>query len=600
MSVWQETQMRMVTKGRLGMDSIEDLEDALDIQMPTADHLFVEDCRRLTGPGLLWGHAGAVLQLSFDDINPDQIVDLWHKNARVVLDAIGWQSQQITERQFDGGFNLAISAPMDQLYSAIFVVQTAWHFCAAKLLSAEAGNLEDMVHDLKSAMAREANPALLEILTASLNKSIEALCDDDEVSLGHGTGSRTWPVNQLPRAQDVAWDSLHNIPIALITGTNGKTTTTRLCAAIARAAGKISGLTSTDFVRVGDKILERGDFSGPGGARLLLRDPRLQMAYLEVARGGILRRGLPTRQARAAVVTNVAADHLGQYGVNTVQELARAKFAVHRALARDGVLVLNADDPYVRREASRTQATICWFSLEKNTPQITEALSNNNPCAWVEDHQIVYFDGQQSRPIILVKDIPITLAGAAKYNTLNALAAVCVSRAMGLDDSAIRTGLSGFKSDPTDNPGRFNEFTHNDARIFVDFAHNPHSITAVAEAINAIPAQRRFVLLSHAGDRSDQDIRDATQSALKLNPDFVVAAELPEYLRGRETGEISQLIADTCLAYGLKKEQILAASSPLEGVKEIIKMLQSQDVALLLVLSQRDQVFELLNSWQQQ
>ncbi|MGR3290213.1 MAG: hypothetical protein ACU0C9_03335, partial [Paracoccaceae bacterium] len=149
------------------MDAVEDLEDALDIQIPTAENLIVEDCRRLTGPGLLWGHAGAVLQLSFDAIEPAKIVDLWRKNARVVLDAIGWQDEKITERQFEGGFNLAISAPMDQLYSAIFVVQTAWHFCAAKLLTAEAGNLDDMVHDLKLVMAREANPALIDILKAS-------------------------------------------------------------------------------------------------------------------------------------------------------------------------------------------------------------------------------------------------------------------------------------------------------------------------------------------------------------------------------------------------------------------------------------------------
>ena len=184
------------------------------------------------------------------------------------------------------------------------------------------------------------------------------LCDDDEMSIGHGAGSSTWPVADLPDPSAIDWAAHHNVPIAMITGTNGKTTTTRLCAAIARAAGKISGLTSTDFVGVGDDILDRGDYSGPGGARLLLRDKRLDVGFLEVARGGILRRGLPTRQAQVAVVTNVAADHLGQYGVNTVEELARAKFAVHRSLARDGVLVLNADDSYVVAEAAQTTANI--------------------------------------------------------------------------------------------------------------------------------------------------------------------------------------------------------------------------------------------------
>ena len=576
------------------MDSVEDIENALEIDIASSDNLTVEDCRRLTGPGILWDHPGAVLQLSFDTFTRKQIIDVWHQYARQVLDAVGWSDETFTERAFEGGINLAISAPMDQLYSAVFVLQTTWHFCAADLLSASSGDFDAMIRDLRSVMQREANPALVSLLREGTANGLDVLCDDDEVSVGHGTGSRAWPVADIPDIHDLDWSVLHNVPVALITGTNGKTTTTRLCAAIARAAGKTSGLTSTDFVQVGGEVLDRGDYSGPGGARLLLRDRRLEVACLEVARGGILRRGLPTRQADVAIVTNVAADHLGQYGVNTVPELARAKFSVHRALKSKGVLVLNADDEFVVAEAARTDANIWWFSLDPESPRIIAAKDANLPCGWLNDHQINFFDGKQTTSVIDVRDIPITMAGAARYNILNALGATCVSRALGLDFASVRAGLAGFKNDTSDNPGRLNAFHVNEARLFVDFAHNPHSVAAVADTVAALPAKRRFVLLSHAGDRSDDDIRDVTLTALKMQPDIVVAAELPDYLRGRETGEVSDLIVDTCYSKGLTPERVIRAASPLDGVTKVLDELQPEDVALLLVLSDRDQVFDLL------
>jgi UDP-N-acetylmuramyl tripeptide synthase len=163
-----------------------------------------------------------------------------------------------------------------------------------------------------------------------------------------------------------------------------------------------------------------------------------------------------------------------------------------------------------------------------------------------------------------------------------------------LDNGAIRAGLSGFHNDPTDNPGRFNEFAVNGARVFVDFAHNPHSVAAVADTLSAIPAKRRMILLSHAGDRSDDDIRDVTQTALSLGPDVLVAAELLDYLRGRDAGEVPGLIRETCRAHGLTPDQILSADSPLAGVRRILGLLQPGDVALLLVLAERDAVFDLL------
>ncbi len=574
--------------------SVSEIADSLSIAIASSDQLRTSDCRRLTGPGLLWGYCGAVLDIFIEGFEPELIVELWLTAARRVLDSVGWQTEKSMARRFNGGVNLAISAPMDQLYSATFVAQTAWHFCAAKLLDAASGDFDIMIADLKQVMKQEANPALIALIKAAKAKGIDVLCDDDLVSIGHGSGSQTWPVASLPSPDMVDWRKIHNVPLALITGTNGKTTTTRLCAAIGTAAGQVSGLTSTDFVRVGDDILERGDFSGPGGARMLLRDARLEMGFLEVARGGILRRGLPVRQARAAAVLNAAADHLGDYGVNTVADLAATKLAVQRALVPGGTLVLNADDAYVVAEAVHHSGRFCWFSLDINAPMIVAARAAKRPCAWLEGTDIIYFDGAIGARIIDIASIPIAMGGAAKYNISNALAAICVSFALGIEADAIRTGLSGFQNNTIDNPGRCNEFAHKGARVFVDFAHNPHSIVAVTGALAAIPAKRKFIMISHAGDRSDQDIRDLTTGAFALKPDFVVAAELPDYLRGRPSGEVVRIIKETSKEIGLPDDHIFNANSPSDGVDKILRLLEPGDLALLLVHSQRDQIFDML------
>ncbi|WP_120634249.1 Mur ligase family protein [Ruegeria sp. EL01] len=578
------------------MDRIEELETALTIASATADDLGVDDARRLTGPGLLWDRPGAVIDVFCEDAKRDLIAQLWERHSRRVLDALGWPKEDRIVRQFQGGVNLAISAPMDQLYSSIFAAQTAWHFCAAELLGQTPGDFATMIADVKTVMMKEANPALIALIAAAQSRSVDVLCDDDEISIGHGTGSQVWPVDSLPSPDQVDWAALHDVPIAFVTGTNGKTTTTRLCAAIARVAGMTAGLTSTDFVRVGDDILDHGDYSGPGGARMLLRDPRLEVAILEVARGGILRRGLPSRRARVAVVTNVANDHLGQYGVNTVPDLAQAKFAVRRTLSEDGVLVLNADDPFVVAEADRVDATIWWFSLDHNAPKIKTSRADSIPCAYLLDGMLVFFDGKTEHLLTSVRDVPITMNGAAKYNVSNALAALCVGKALNVDERFVRAGLAEFKPNARDNPGRCNEFSYNGARVFVDFAHNPHSIAAVCDAMSAIPAKRRFIMLSHAGDRSDQDIHDVTLTAMKFKPDVVVAVEMEGYLRGRKLGEIPTLIRRAAIDAGLRSDSVLSAGSPTEAARIILDQLQPGDLALLLVLSERDAVFELLEN----
>lgn len=576
------------------MNDSDDLSTALDISWAQAHHIRIESVRRLTGPGMLWDRTGAVVDVHFEDIETAHLLGLWKTHARRVLDALGWQGEDIMHRAFQGGATLAISAPQDQLYSAIFAVQTAWHFCAADLLGAEPQPFEPMITDLKTVMAREANPALVALINAATAHDVDILIDEDGVSIGHGIGSQTWAMIDIPAPKDVEWRALHDVPLAFITGTNGKTTTTRLCAAIAHLDGNVVGQTSTDMVKVGDDILDRGDYSGPGGARMALRDKRVQFACLEVARGGILRRGLATRHARVAVVTNIANDHLGEYGIMTLADLAQAKFAVARALLPDGILVLNADDSNIVDATAHVSKRICWFSLDAKSPQITQAQMLGQPCAYLQDDVLVYWTGTEDAWEIPLKDVPITLSGAAKHNMRNALAAICACSALGIGAETIQKGLSAFVSDQQNNPGRFNEFSYNGARVIVDFAHNAHSVAAVCDATAQIPAKRRFLMLSQPGDHSDHAIGEVTTNALEFRPDLIVTAEIADHLRGRLLGETTGVIRASAVAAGFSGDNIMAASSPSVGTKIILDKLEPDDLALLLVLSDRDAVFQSL------
>ena len=570
----------------------------MEITYPDSDRLVVDGCRRLTGPSLVWSETGAILDVLVEDMEMEQVLDCWYRQLDLVLSQVNWENPKLTHRRFENGFNLLIAAPIDQLYSAVLVLETAWYFCACELLELEAESRDRLIEDIREEMQSEKNDALIELQTAAGQHEVDFLVDDDVVSIGHGQGSISYMVEQIPQPQQINWTSVHDVPVAMITGTNGKSTSVRLLDGIARAAGQVSGVTSTDFVRVGDDVLDLGDYSGPGGARLLLRDPRLEVAFLEVARGGILRRGLPLRRARVALVTNVANDHLGQYGVNTLQALTETKFAVSKTLAENGVLVVNADDAgIVDHLAQQDRQNLCWFSLDKSNPRIQYQLHNRGRCCFIDENDIVNFDGAREERICAIKDIPMTINGAALHNVRNALGAVGVASAMEYTSAQMRTGLCRFNSDERDNPGRLNSFLlRNSVHVIIDFAHNAHSVEAVTDTVRRMPAKQKWALFGSAGDRSDDEIAAIASGVCSLAPDHVVIAEIETYLRGRALGEVGAIMKQACLDNGIPEERIYFAESPLAGVKFALSRMQEGDLGLFLVLSERDQVIDYLNS----
>jgi UDP-N-acetylmuramyl pentapeptide synthase len=463
------------------------------------------DSRRLTGANLFWECPSAILDVAIPG-PAEPVVEAWKAAAERWLDAVGYADQQTCWRLYRGGASLLISTPIDVLYSMCELNETAWatalHAIGHGAAAAAAPDPVEVVPRLVRLFDEERNPRLLALQAAARERGAPFLWDDDEVSLGFGRSTQCWKPASLPAPEEVDWASVGSIPVALVTGTNGKSTTVRMAAAIIDAAGFRAGLTSTDFIRVGERVIDTGDYSGTGGARMLLRQPDVEMAVLEVARGGLLRRGLGVERASVALITNVAADHLGEYGIHSVAELIQAKFIVHRALAAGDRLVLNADDEGVvahaeslARDPQAEQApAIDWFSLNADNATLQRSLLSGGRACYVEDGWLVAAEGAQSRRVAPLTGIPATLGGIVRHNVANALGAMSIALAFGIDDRAIRAGLAAFRGDERDNPGRGNWFEHRvdggSIRILVDFAHNAHGMQALAETVRRLPAER--------------------------------------------------------------------------------------------------------------
>ena len=344
----------------------------------------LRDSRRLTGANLYWDYPSAIIDVAFEG-PAEPVVRAWEQAAHQLLELVGRTERKTCYREFEGGASLLIKAPIDALYSMCELNELAWKCAVNNAGIVDKQALADDIQHLHSEFESEARPALLALQSAAQQHGVAFLWDDDEVSVGYGETAIIWTSDALPAVDEVDWQSFKTVPLALVTGTNGKSTTVRMTASIMNAAGFRAGLTSTDFIRVGDRTIDTGDYSGTGGARMLMRQPDVEMAVLEVARGGLLRRGLGVEQAQAVVVTNVAADHLGEYGINTVEELIPAKFIVRRALQGDDPLILNADDEGVVKFAQSLDHRMMWFSLDPANPVVQAHLSAGGIACYLKD-----------------------------------------------------------------------------------------------------------------------------------------------------------------------------------------------------------------------
>jgi cyanophycin synthetase len=542
----------------------------------------------------LWSRAGAVLDVALTEDEAVRAISVWRIQVKRMLHAVGWGLEETAVRRFKGGASLAISAPIDALYSATEINEWAFAAAEALLLDNPIADVEENAKRLRGLIDAEKRPRLLELDRAANERGVAFVTDAEQTSVGLGAGSLTFSTTSLPFAEDVDWSRVHDVPVVLVTGTNGKSTTVRLLGAIARACGTTAGLSTTDWISIGGELVERGDYSGPEGARRVLRDPRVELAVLETARGGILRRGLAVRRADAALITNVGKDHLGEWGVDDLDALAETKFVVGRAIDARGRLVLNADDPVLVARAREIGVPQAWFALHASNPRIREQLESGGPAFAQVGDVLSRSNGRAWEPIVNVRDLAFTLSGAARHNVSNALAAIALANTLGLPIDGIARGLAEFRSTPEENPGRLNVFDFGGARVVADFAHNPHGMEALFDMVARLPARRRLVILGQAGDRDDESIRELARIAWRVRPDRVVIKEMQEHLRGRRAGEVTTLLADELVRLGAPASAIVRVPSELDAVRESLSWAEPGDLLLLLLHAQRDAALSLL------
>ncbi len=553
------------------------------------------DSRRLTGPGLLLERPGAVADVSVADDRREALIAAWQDAATRMLGAVGWADEQTALRRYAGGATLAITAPPDSLYAATDLIEWTWAAAEAAVEGRSAPDFGAAADRLREAIAGERNPALLAIREAAHSRGLTFLSGEGLVSVGAGTGVLCWPADDLPAPARVDWTRAHEIPIALVTGSNGKTTVVRLLGAMARAAGRVTATTSTEGVAVNDETIGTGDYSGPEGARLALRRSVVETAILETARGGLLRRGLAVERAAAAVVTNVAADHLGEFGVQDLRQLAETKLLVAKSIGAGGRVVLNADDPVLVEAAAAVRAPIAWFSLDPSNPRVTGGAT----AAVLDRDSVVLLGGGEPQIIGRVADMPITAGGAAQYNVANALAAVAAAGGLGIPLEAVRATLRQFGLRPSDNPGRANLYELGGIRIMVDYVHNPHGMAALAATLETVPSKRRLVMVGQAGDRDDAAIRELARAALLLRPDRVIVKEMDAYLRGRARGEVPGLMADELRRAGLPAAAIASPGGELDSAREALEWAQPGDLLVLALHQDRAKVETLFEQLRQ-
>lgn len=330
------------------------------------------------------------------------------------------------------------------------------------------------------------------------------------------------------------------IPIFAITGTNGKTTTTRLIAHILKNSGRTVGFTTTDGTYIGNQQIVRGDNTGPVSAQLVLKDPTVDVAVLETARGGIIRSGLGFDHCDVGVVLNVAADHLGLKDVNTLEDLARVKSVIPRAVSRKGFAVLNAQDPLVYAMKELCDGTVVCFSMDENDPNIKRRAERGRISCVYENGFVTILKGKWKVRIEKVTNIPITYGGRAEFMIQNVLAATLACFVHGVSIEDLRVGLTTFNAGTAQTPGRLNFVEVGDVTVLMDYAHNPAGFSGLTNFISKLPHKYRTVVINGTGDRRDEDIREMGLIAGK-NFDRIVIRR-GHYLRGRDEQQTYELL----------------------------------------------------------
>jgi cyanophycin synthetase len=379
-------------------------------------------------------------------------------------------------------------------------------------------------------------------------------------------------------------DEARSIPVITVTGTNGKTTTTRLIAHLLRGTGRKVGWTSTVGVFIeGENVLE-GDYTGPAGAWRVLEEPGLDVAVLETARGGILLRGMACQSNDIGVMTNISGDHLGLHGIHSVEGLAEVKGVVLRTTRSEGWVVLNADDPLVRGQAAGLHASIIWVSQDPRNRTVIAHRKAGGRAILAEEGWLLEARGSQTRQIARLEEIPLTFGGRARHMIENVLCASGAARAFGLSREEIAAGLHTFGENPEDNPGRLHVYDLNGATVILDYAHNEIGLTHLLRLARDYLGEggRLTAIIGTAGDRTDEALREIGRIAA-MQSGRVIIKETRRYLRGRASVDEMTALYREGVAAGGNPPHVVAANEP-AALELALEDLEPGDVVAMMCI----------------
>ncbi len=455
-----------------------------------------------------------------------------------------------------------------------------------------ATDVTDIVHPDNVFMAERISRVIgldicgIDVMTSDISVPLEKTGGAVlEVNAGPGFRMHLAPTEGLPRnvAANVV-DMLFppgttaRIPIVAVTGTNGKTTTTRLIAHMVKMMGYNVGFTTSDGVYVQNHLLMKGDCTGPVSTEFVLKDPTVDFAVLETARGGMLRAGLGFHHCDIAVVTNVAADHLGLKGINTLEQLARLKGVVPETVLPSGTAILNADDDLVFKMRKDVKGNIALFSMDENNPRIKRHMENGGLCAIYENGFVTICRGEWKMRVAKAVNIPLTFGGKAKFMIQNVLPAILTGYIRGFNLDDIKMAITTFIPSPSQTPGRLNMFRFKDFKVLVDYAHNPAGMRALGQFIQNIDATRKVGIIAGIGDRRDDDNREMGQIAAEMFDEVVIRQD--KNLRGQTEERLISLLKE-----GIEKHpgdtKVTIIPSEAEAIKYAIENAQANSLVAM-------------------
>ncbi|MGI8601012.1 MAG: cyanophycin synthetase [Chitinophagaceae bacterium] len=522
---------------------VEKFITGFDFRVLVINYKFI--CAALRTPASVIGDGKSTIQKLIDKVNDDPRRGYGHEKVLTQIKVDSFAKKMLADK----GYTLeTVPAKKEQ----VFLKPTA-----NLSTGGTATDVTEEVHPFNIFMCeRIARIVGLDIcgidimasdLKAPLNENGGAVL---EVNAAPGFRMHIDPTVGLPRnvAEPVV-DMLFppgtdgRIPIIAVTGTNGKTTTVRITAHIARTAGKKVGYTTSDGIYIQNQLMMRGDCSGPVSAQFVLKDPTVDFAVLECARGGILRGGLAFQQCNVAIVTNVAADHIGLGGINSVEQMAVVKQVVPETVNRNGYAILNADDERVLKMKDELDCNIALFSMEENNPHLKKHCTKGGKAAVYENGYITIMKGNWKVRVMPAKDIPITYGGKAQHNIANVLPAVMATylfKNISIED--IKQALQSFIPSSTQTPGRLNFFQMKKCTFLADFAHNPHGLLLLCDFVEQLDYPQKVGVITGTGDRRDEDIRELGVIAAKCFDEIIIRCD--KNLRGRTAEEIIKLLEE--------------------------------------------------------